>query len=92
MKRWLLNVLSTIACTLRETLRFGNRDLAENVAKCYASGIIFIDGVMFMHNTRLYKIRNKVDKELVLGKTKVREVSSAFASGATRVSSRAIYV
>ena len=52
--------------------------LLKMLQKCYASGIIFIDGVMFMHNTRLYKIRNKVDKELVLGKTKVREVSSAF--------------
>ena len=71
-------VLSTINLYFARNLRFSSRTLLKMLQKCYASGIIFIDGVMFMHNTRLYKIRNKIDKELALGKTKVREVSSAF--------------
>lgn len=55
-----------------------SEDLLKMLQKCYANSIIFVDGVMFMHNTRLYEVRKKIDKELALGKTKVREVSSAF--------------
>ena len=38
-----------------------SENLLKMLQKCYANGIIFIDGVMFMHNTRLYKIRNKIE-------------------------------
>ena len=53
-------------------------ELLKMLKECYENKIIFVDGVMFMHNSRLYKLRNEIDNELVLGKNKVREVSSAF--------------
>lgn len=55
-----------------------SNELLKLLRACYNNQIIFLDGVMFMHNTRLHKIRGKIDKEKVLGKTGVREVSSAF--------------
>ncbi|MEJ6560995.1 MAG: Gfo/Idh/MocA family oxidoreductase [Akkermansiaceae bacterium] len=52
-------------------------DLEEMTAACEANGVQFMDGVMFMHNARLAKILEVLEKGEDLGK--VRRLDSSFS-------------
>lgn len=52
-------------------------DLEEMVAACRESGVQFMDGVMFMHGTRLARLRETLDDGTSLGRLK--RVASQFS-------------
>lgn len=52
-------------------------DLGEMIAACEANGVQFMDGVMFMHNERLARILEVLEKGDELGK--VRRIENCFS-------------
>jgi len=52
-------------------------ELDEMLAACQQQNVQFLDGVMFMHNPRLEKIRAALDDEKSIGK--IQRISSAFS-------------
>jgi predicted dehydrogenase len=52
-------------------------ELAEMVAACKKNSVQFLDGVMFMHNVRLPKIREVLDDGQSVGP--IRRIASAFS-------------
>jgi predicted dehydrogenase len=51
-------------------------DVAEMIDACARAGVQFMDGVMFMHNPRLQRIRGFLDDDRNLGR--IKRISSAF--------------
>lgn len=52
-------------------------ELEEMLAACRKNGVQFLDGVMFMHNVRLPKIREVLDDGKSVGQ--IRRIASAFS-------------
>ena len=52
-------------------------ELEEMLAACEKNSVQFLDGVMFMHNPRLEKIREVLDDDKSVGR--IRRISSAFS-------------
>jgi predicted dehydrogenase len=52
-------------------------DLREMIATCRENGVLFMDGVMFMHDPRLPRLREVLEDEGKVGE--VRRISSAFS-------------
>ena len=52
-------------------------DAAEMIAACQASGVGFVDGVMFDHSARLPMVAQQINEEKALGR--VRRIQSHFS-------------
>ncbi len=77
-KEWVLRAATTGKHVLCEKpCALTADDLGEMIAACARHGVQFMDGVMFMHNPRMQRVREWLDDQRSVGE--VKRISSMFA-------------